>query len=138
MILKMDFSIAKGYANRSQIARVVTEAWVSENMYCPRCGNRHIFRFGNNRPVADFFCDICYSEYELKSKDGAFGNKVNDGTYDTMMTRIQSDNNPDLLCLSYSSNDESVHDVYCIPKHFFVPNIIEKRKPLSPTARRAN
>ena len=39
--------------------------------------------------------------------------------------------------MSYSKAQRVVKDFVFIPKHFFVPEIIEKRKPLSATARRA-
>lgn len=39
--------------------------------------------------------------------------------------------------MSYSKAELKVRDFILIPKHFFVPDIIEKRAPLAPTARRA-
>lgn len=39
--------------------------------------------------------------------------------------------------MSYSLEKMNVENLYFIPKFFFVPEIIEQRKPLSPTARRA-
>ena len=39
--------------------------------------------------------------------------------------------------MSYSKTELLVKDIMIIPKHFFLPDIIEKRKPLSQTARRA-
>jgi type II restriction enzyme len=39
--------------------------------------------------------------------------------------------------MSYSRNDLKVNDFIFVPKHFFVPDVIEKRLPLAPTARRA-
>ena len=106
-------------------------------MYCPRCGNTHITKFENNRPVADFFCPLCNNEYELKSKNGVLTHKINDGAYDTMIERITGNQNPDFLFMSYSKSESKVNDLILIPKHFFVPDIIEKRKPLAQTARRA-
>ncbi|MBO4951006.1 MAG: restriction endonuclease [Clostridia bacterium] len=137
MNLSFNEDLLDNYHSGTQIARVLTENWVSENMYCPRCGNLHIQHFQNNRPVADFFCPFCENEYELKSKDGALGRKINDGAYSTMIERITSNNNPDFFFMSYSKAQRVVKDFVFIPKHFFVPEIIEKRKPLSATARRA-
>lgn len=129
--------ITATYHSNSQIARILTENWVKDNMYCPRCGETRIKHFENNRPVADFFCPNCHNEYELKSKDGNLGHKVSDGAYSTMIDRITSNNNPDFFFMSYSKNEMKVKDLILVPKHFFVPDIIEKRNPLSPTARRA-
>jgi len=39
--------------------------------------------------------------------------------------------------LNYHLQNLSVLDFFVIPKHFFVPEIIEKRKPLAASARRA-
>lgn len=137
MRLDFDVSIIENYHSNSQIARVLTERWVKENMYCPHCGNLHINQFENNRPVADFFCPVCNSEYELKSKNGALGDKINDGAYETMIERITGNQNPDFLFMSYSRTDYMVRNLLLIPKHFFVPDLIEKRKPLVQTAHRA-
>lgn len=137
MNLKIDNRTTENYHSGTQIARVLTENWVNQNMYCPRCGNLHINHFENNRPVADFYCPSCNNEYELKSKNGTLGHKITDGAYDTMIERITSNNNPDFFFMSYSKTVLEVIDFILIPKHFFVPDIVEKRKPLAPTARRA-
>lgn len=137
MDLALNGALIKNYHSGAQIARVLTETWVNHNMYCPRCGNLHIEHFENNRPVADFYCPKCYSEYEMKSKNGNFGRKINDGAYNTMISRIKSNNNPDFFFMSYSKEKMKVNDFIFIPKHFFVPEIIEKRKPLAQTAKRA-
>ena len=71
----------------------------------------------------------------MKSKDGRIGRKISDGAYDTMISHITSMTNPDLLVMHYSSLQ--VVDLTVVPKFFFTPTVIEKRKPLSPTARRA-
>lgn len=136
MKLNFDDSIIGDYHSASQIARVMTERWALENMYCPRCGNIHIEHFQNNRPVADFFCPVCKNQYELKSKNGSLGRKVNDGAYETMIERITSNQNPDFLFMSYSKSKLKVENLIIVPKHFFVPDIIEKRSPLKSTARR--
>ena len=110
--------------------RVLTEHWFASNMFCPRCGNVHIRRFENNRPVADFYCDTCNSEYELKSNHNSIDRKITDGAYGTMIQRITENNNPDLFCMRYEKRDNHVTDLIFIPKYFFTPSIIEKRKPL--------
>ena len=47
MKLNFDDSIIGDYHSASQIARVMTERWALENMYCPQCGNLHIEHFEN-------------------------------------------------------------------------------------------
>lgn len=137
MNLTFRAELADSYHSKSQSARVLTEDWVTQNMFCPRCGNLKLKHFANNRPVADFFCPQCTAQYELKSKNGKIGGKVSDGAYQTMIERITSRDNPDFFFMSYSMGDFCVKDFMVVPKHFFVPAIIEKRKPLSSTARRA-
>lgn len=138
-MMQLDFNIAlvRRYHSASQVARILTENWVMDNMFCPRCGNAHIRHFENNRPVADFFCPICQNEYELKSKNGKWGNKIADGAYETMIERITGNKNPDFFFMSYAKESYRIVDLIFIPKYFFVPSIVEKRKPLKETARRA-
>ena len=54
-----------------------------------------------------------------------------------MTERLAASNNPNLLLLNYDLQRLAVTNVVIVPKHFFVSDIIEKRKPLAPTARRA-
>lgn len=138
MNLNFDTKLAKGYSSNSQIARILTENWVKTNSYCPSCGNSHLSEFENNKPVADFFCKKCKEEFELKSKNSnSVGGKINDGAYKTMLQRINSTNNPNFFFLNYNKSHLSVNNFLIIPKHYFVPAIIEKRKPLKLTAKRA-
>lgn len=137
MNTSLDLSLTGKYKSNSQIARVLTETWVSKNMFCPKCGSSHIFHFENNRPVADFYCEKCNSEFELKSKNGLLGQVIADGAYDTMISRITSNQNPDFMFMSYSMAQSSISDLLFVPKYFLTPSIIEKRKPLSNTAKRA-
>lgn len=137
MNLSLETSFTQKYKSKSQLARVMTENWVANNMFCPRCGHLSINLFENNRPVADFYCPRCLAEYELKSKDGTIKNKILDGAYETMIQRIMSDNNPDFFFLNYSYSKLMIRDLLIVPKHFFVPDVIEKRNPLKDTAKRA-
>ena len=52
-----------------------------------------------------------------------------------MIERITSLRNPHLFVMTYA--DCQVNNLLLIPNYFFVPDIIEKRKPLANTARRA-
>jgi type II restriction enzyme len=136
MSLNLYSSIADNYNSNSQKIRVLTENWVNEYIYCPSCGN-NISEYENNKPVADFYCSKCKEDYELKSKKNKMGKKIVDGAYSTMIKRLQSDSNPNFFFLNYDKNSFDITNFIVIPKHFFIPEIIEKRKPLSPTARRA-
>lgn len=135
MNLSFDLKLAEGYKNNSQIARILTQAWVLNNSYCPNCGNLYLKEFENNRPVADFYCNRCSEEFELKSKNDKLTNIINDGAYSTMIERIGSKNNPNFFFLTYKNY--SVNDFLIIPKQFFTKEIIIQRPPLSSQAKRA-
>lgn len=137
MNLNLDTSIVDKYHGQSQIIRIITESWVKLNSFCPNCGNSVLNSFENNRPVADFYCFSCKQEYELKSKNGNLGDKIVDGAYESMISRIESENNPNFFFLIYDKNKWVVSDFLIIPNYYFVSDIIEKRKPLSLAARRA-
>ncbi|MCD8146714.1 MAG: restriction endonuclease [Clostridiales bacterium] len=137
MDTSLDCSLANGYKSKAQIARVLTETWTSEHMYCPLCGWPAITKFPNNRAVADFYCPNCKNQFEQKSKNGPFGAKIADGAYSTFIQRINSNDNPDFLLMSYSLEKMTVESMVFVPKFFFVPELVEKRKPLSENARRA-
>ncbi|MCQ2514795.1 MAG: restriction endonuclease [Ruminococcus sp.] len=136
MDLYFDKELSDKYKSNSQKIRVISENWLIKNMYCPCCGNPHLTNLANNKPVADMICDCCGEVFELKSKNGRYTTKINDGAYYTMIDRITSDTNPELLLLEYS-NDYRVNNLTLVPKFFFTPDIIEKRKPLADTAKRA-
>ena len=137
--MKLGFEESQStYSSASQQAKNWTERWVSDWMFCPNCGATKLSQFPPNLPVADFFCPSCEDQYEVKSKNGkSFGNSVADGAYHTKIARLQSKTNPNLLLLGYQATTKSVHNVCIVPKHFFVPDIIQRRTPLRPTARRA-
>jgi type II restriction enzyme len=94
-------------------------------------------QFANNKPLADFLCISCKEEFELKSQKSKFGAKVADGAYKTKCERLAADNNPNLLLMNYDLRSRAVVNLFIVPKHFFVRDIIEERKPLKATARRA-
>jgi hypothetical protein len=125
------------YNSGSQSARVWTEAWVNRWAYCPHCGNTKVSSFPNNSPLADFFCPSCKEEFELKSQKGKFGTRVVDGAFKTKCERLAASNNPNLFLLNYDLKSLAVVNLFIVPKHFFAREIIEERKPLAPTARRA-
>ncbi len=137
MKLFFDPGLAKNYTSLSQKIRILTESWVDKTIYCPNCGHFEIDRYPNNKPVADFYCVNCKEDYELKSKKDTIGKKIVDGGYSTMIERLQSNQNPNFFVLNYNLFDYSVKNFFVIPKHFFVPEIVEERKPLALTARRA-
>lgn len=100
MNLAFNTNLAHGYTSNSQIVRLLTENWVLNNSFCPYCGTFPLNEFENNRPVADFYCNNCSEEFELKSKSSKLSNIITDGAYSTMIERINSDNNPNFFFLT--------------------------------------
>jgi len=137
MHLNFNLSLAKDYKSPSQKIRILSEDWVESSIYCPNCGSIKIVRCANNNPVLDFYCKSCLENYELKSKKDVLGDRVLDGAYQTKIERLSSNKNPNLFLLVYKKEYLEISDFIVVPKHFFIPKIVEKRKPLSSSARRA-
>jgi type II restriction enzyme len=132
----MQFGLALGYKNRSQIARVVTEAWAAENLFCARCEAPQLQRARTNTPAIDLGCDDCKAVYQLKSGMKWSEDRILDAAYQSMVAAIRSDRVPNLFVMQYDS-DWKVLNLLLVPSFFFSESSIEKRKPLGPGARRA-
>jgi type II restriction enzyme len=137
MDLSFQPSLAEAYVSSPQRIRILSEHWVGSHVYCPNCGNIDIGRYANNSPVADFFCNFCAEDYELKAQKHPFGSRVVNGAYRSMLERLNSARNPNLFLLNYDLKRLEVLNFLIVPKHFLIPDIIEKRKPLAMSARRA-
>ncbi len=128
---------AATFRSGSQNARALTEDWVGRLMFCPNCTSDRLKQFPSNRPVADFFCPECAEEFEVKGQKSKFGPKVVDGAYATMVQRLRSETNPNLILLQYDRSRSLIRSAMVVPKQFFVPEVIQERRPLAETARRA-
>lgn len=80
----------------SQTARVWSEGWVQDHLFCPNCGAVSLERFRNNQPAAGFGCRECHEQFELKAQKTPFGQKVVDGAYRTMTERLAAADNLNL------------------------------------------
>jgi type II restriction enzyme len=125
------------FESASQKARVWTESWVERYLFCPNCGTAPVIKLANNNRAADFACAACAEEFELKSQKGRFSRKVIDGAYEPLAAKLAARTNPNFILLNYDPRLLAVTNVLLVPRHFFTPALIEKRKPLAPTARRA-
>jgi type II restriction enzyme len=135
--LQMDFSLAARFSSASQQARVMTEAWAQENLYCVNCESEHLCAAPPNTQVVDFTCRGCAELFQLKSQSAPLGRRVADSGYDAMCRAIRSNQIPNLILLHYDRAKWRVEDVMLIPSFGFSLAAVEKRKPLGPTARRA-
>lgn len=137
MDLHLPVTNLENYKSASQRARICSESWGEANLYCPACNSNRIDSLPIGTHASDFRCPSCHSLYQLKSKSGAFGTKVIDGAYDAMRRAILKDETPNLFLLHYELPKLTVENVFLIPHFAFSLSMLEKRKPLSPTARRA-
>ena len=137
--MNLSCSIEPGlrYRSKAQIARVVTESWVAKQMYCAACASDSLTQKPNNFAGVDFACPKCPSLYQLKSRKTALTNRIVDAGYKKMIEAIHSEQVPNLVLLQYSPS-WCVANLILIPSFFLTESAIEKRKPLSPTAERAN
>lgn len=127
--------VSARYKSPSQIARVTTECWAVNNLYCPLCDSDIVAQSQANTRAADFRCPSCDSVYELKSSRVWHTRRVPDSAYQVMIDAIANNAAPNLLVLQYSSN--LVRNVCLIPHFFLTPSAIIQRRPLSPSAKRA-
>lgn len=132
----MDPRCASGYKSASQIARKVTEAWAGANLFCAACESPSLAPEAVNAEAVDFRCTTCRAAYQLKAMKSWNERRVPDAGYDAMMRALRGDSIPNLLVMQYSLQ-WMVHNLTLIPSFFFSPAAIQKRRPLSPNARRA-
>lgn len=127
----------RDYKSKSQQARVATESWALENLYCPNCESPRLSSSRANTPVVDYVCLRCESLYQLKSQSRPLVGRIVDAAYATMVAAIRQNQTPNLFALHYEPSNWRVTSLILIPRFAFPLSAIEKRKPLAPTARRA-
>ena len=137
MDLQLSPALASSYSSPAQIARVVTETWVSEQLYCPACDCDNLAPTPTGTKVVDFFCGSCDETFQLKSQNHPFGAKVTDAAYGPMIERINSSSAPSFLFLHYRRDKWQVRDLFVVPRFFLSPSAIERRRALWASARRA-
>jgi type II restriction enzyme len=131
-----DQELIADYKSGAQIARVLTENWYVDNMYCPCCLNKSVKRFPNNTKVSDLYCEKCNNKFESKGSSKPFSKRVVDGEYSTMIKVINSDSAPNFFLMHYSTDDWLIKNLSMIPNFFMTSSMIEKRTALSDSARR--
>ena len=93
------------YKSKSQIARVLTENWLSQEMYCPSCLKDELNKSPNNTKVIDFYCVKCFNEFQLKSQANPFHSRILDGSFNPMMDSIIKKTNPNFFLMNYSNEE---------------------------------
>lgn len=136
MNLQCDLLLGSGYKSGNQQARVISESWCLNNLYCPACPSPRLKDLPRNAKAVDFVCENCSSGYQLKSAKNKLGNKVLDSAYSVMIQRIEAGTMPHLLAMRYDATWK-ISALLLIPSFFFTKSAIQKRNALSPTAQRA-
>lgn len=124
------------YKSNSQRARIATEAWGLENLYCPNCESARLAALAANTPATDFTCPDCHALLQLKARSRLLGGRIADAAYSKMVSAIQEDNALNLFALHYEPVAWKVVNLILIPHFAFPLSAIEKRKPLSANAER--
>jgi len=106
-------------------------------LYCIACPSDNLSPTRKGAKVIDFTCPECYEQYQLKSKIHPFGDCVVDSAYKPKINAISEGTIPNFIFLQYDSTLWIVQNLFLVPKHFISMSIIQKRKPLRKTARRA-
>lgn len=133
----MASELASAYRSASQRARVVTEAWGANNLYCPNCPSPHLTRLQHNTKASDYCCPKCGFWYQLKGQQSRILTQIADGAFGAMTEAIRNDRTPNFFFMQYELLNWSVRNLLLIPSFAFPISAIVRRNPLSATARRA-
>ena len=137
MNLQLPIDRIENYKSPSQRTRVATEAWAADELFCPSCPADSLDALPANTRAHDFSCPRCNSFFQLKSQSKRFGTRIVDAEYHTMLRAIREDRTPNLFALEYSADSWKVANLFVIPHFAFSESMVEMRKPLAATARRA-
>lgn len=133
----MPAELAKGYKSKAQQARVVSEAWGREELFCANCESAALSGTSLNSRAIDFICPRCAAPYQLKAMRGRIGATIGDGAFTAMVAAMRADRAPNLFVMGYDWPTWRVRDLILIPSFAFPESAVIKRKPLAATARRA-
>ena len=136
MDIKLPAELGATYRSATQRARVITEAWGEENLYCANCSSTSLSRTKAGTAVIDYTCPECESHFQLKSGARPFTRRIPDAACSKMREAILHGRTPNLLALHYDPLRWQVVTLFLIPRFAFSLWAVEKRKPLSPSARR--
>ena len=64
----MTGELAGAYTSGAQRARVVTEAWGGQNLFCPNCPSPKLTWLEPGHPASDYSCPRCGFWFQLKSQ----------------------------------------------------------------------
>ncbi len=133
MKLALPAELAQGYKSAAQQARVVTQAWAGDNLFCAGCSSICLTPTREGSEANDFACPQCGLRYELKSKSAPIGRKIRDAGFNAMIRAIREDHTPNLVVMHYEKPQWMVRNLVLVPHFAFPESAIEKCAPLSDT-----
>lgn len=133
----LDPRTAAAYTNRTQIGRVMLETWAEMNLFCVNCAADSLRRLPANTPVADFACNSCHDNYQLKAKDGRFASIIPGAAYAPTIKAVREGRMPEYVLVEYDPRFDTVVFVDAIPGRFITADRVKARNKLGATARRA-
>lgn len=136
MHLEMSPALATRYKSPSQRARVLSEAWARENLYCVCCASPTLRAAPPNAKVIDFRCPQCEALFQLKSQSRAFSRRICDSAFEPMREAVEQSRAPSIYALHYDPDRWMVRNLIFIPNFALTMSCLERRKPLGPQARR--
>jgi type II restriction enzyme len=136
MNLALPSELAQRYKSPSQQARIVTQTWARDNLFCANCSALKLTPTREGTEVNDLSCPRCGQRYELKSKSAPIISKIMDAGFDAMMRAIRSDRTPNLVLLHYEKPLWTIRNLFLVPHFAFAESAIERRNALSDTAER--
>jgi len=137
MQIRLPAHLARGYKSPSQQARAVTEPWGEENFYCLNCSSPRLARTPHGTKGIDYICPRCEDTYQLKGQSRPLAGRIADAAYEVMLGLIRAGKAPHLFALHYDRAAWTVRNLLLVPRFVFTESAIEKRAPLSPSARRS-
>lgn len=132
-----DPSVAEGFVSKSQIARVTTETWAEQNLYCLNCTSDELGALPAGTKIADLECYGCTARYQIKGKNGRFTDRLQASAYAPLIEAARAGTMPDYILVEYDPRFNIVVFVEAIGGRNIGENRILPRRPLSPSARRA-
>jgi type II restriction enzyme len=133
MKLALPADLAQGYKSAAQQARVVTQSWAGDNLFCAGCSSVNLTPTREGSEANDFACPRCGLRYELKSKSAPIGKTIRDAGFNAMIRAIREDHTPNLVVMHYEKPQWMVRNLILVPHFAFPESAIEKCAPLSET-----
>jgi type II restriction enzyme len=129
-------NVSDRYKSASQIARIATESWTTENLTCPFCSDR-LMACPNNTRSRDLDCTACHEQFQLKSYSGTKKTRLIGAEYRTTIECIRAGDHPSMIIMRYDADTRSVVDLHIIHRSNITASCVLPRKRLSADAKRA-